>query len=557
MPDLTNGHSAVDQWQTLSTLPATDLRAILMQEQTHMCALRDQMSSTQHKIDMIKTMLSPFTRLPQELVSEIFQFYCGAQGAVYDEFQQRKSRTRPSKVDPDRIVSGIDTIPPQLILASVCQFWRSVAHETHSLWKDLTVYIQSGKFSSHNDLIEEWITHSGEVLPLDIRIVVPKGKGQATRSILDSILPFSNRWRRLELFAPLQTLLPLLSDALDVPLLEHVSMDICHITESSMQTYEWNPFYTMHKRFPTFMVAPKLHSFKCGISFDTNQEFIFDLSLDFLSIIPPYEQVTELSVEGDAYFPDNRGGLRFVSLFQNLISCSIKVYPGACYSEIPIPLTLPKLCTLSVTVEDPNDAVHFFRQLTLPELKALKLRIDREVNFGTDTFGELLRMQARSSCVLEELSLHDSTTGANLFEFLQTLTSLRSLTVYESHSFRIQDLIPWLANQPPLHRRVQCDNGLPNLKELHLLTGSVLKNGNGEPLTGLADIVYERCNHVEDETSPRQKLEILEVQTTLVAFDNMEQDEYDALGLFMQQGLKVRLNQWMPNGSLCYIGDDL
>lgn len=193
MPDSTDelDPQSDQSWQALSTLPAIDLRAILMREQTNMSVLRNQLAVSQQKIDMIKTMLSPFTRLPQELVSEIFQFYCASQGTIYDAFQKRKTRTRPSKIDPDRIVDGINTIPPQLILTQVCNFWRSVAHETHPLWTDLTIYIQSGKFAYHGDLIEDWISHSGEVLPLNIRIIVPKGKGQATRSVLEFIKPFS------------------------------------------------------------------------------------------------------------------------------------------------------------------------------------------------------------------------------------------------------------------------------------------------------------------------------------------------------------------------------
>ncbi|KAJ3995904.1 hypothetical protein F5050DRAFT_1903124 [Lentinula boryana] len=77
--------------------------------------------------------------------------------------------------DPNRIVSGISTIPPQLILTQVCGYWRSMALEACYLSTKLT------------------------------------GKGQVTEHFIRAIIPWANRWRRLLL----------IEQVLEAPFFEH------------------------------------------------------------------------------------------------------------------------------------------------------------------------------------------------------------------------------------------------------------------------------------------------------------------------------------------------
>jgi len=118
-------------------------------------------------------------------------------------------------------------------------------------------------------------------------------------------------------------------------------------------------------------------------------------------------------------------------------------------------------------------------------------------------------------------------------------------------------LIPWLANGRPPRPLVPCGNCLPNLRELRLLGGQVLKNGNDQPLLGIADLIHERSRRASGDTKPGQNLQILEIQMTEVAFGSLveEEDTYDpdALAWFIGQGLELRLSLWMPNGSLRYL----
>ncbi|KAJ4465530.1 hypothetical protein C8J55DRAFT_609616 [Lentinula edodes] len=539
LPDEIEEHAISERWRTFSSLPTTQLRAILTQEQIDIHILRDKLSAAEKKVAMIKTILSPFSRLPQELISEIFHVYCATQGVIYDAFQKRNSRTRPSKVDPDRIVSGVFTIPPQLILTQICSYWRTVAHETRSLWTNLTVYIQTGKFTHHEQLIENWLNHSGQNMPLDIFLSVPKGKGQVTKSIMLGIIPFANRWRRLELSAPFQTLRPLLIRTLDAPLLEHVRMNICHITESSMLAYSMDVTFISDGYYPAFHNAPKLYSFDCGAIFDPDT--YHEDTFSFLTILPQPQQLTRLAMNGNAFVPSIAGGFSLLGVYaHNLVSLSIHVSRDAPDAEAPFPLTFPQLRSLSVVASFPFDGDHFFKQLTLPVLETFEFTIEKDCFMNDQAYTKIIDMQARSSFVLKEIAICNALNASNLCTFLEMQNSLRRLSLSALHSCKLQNVVSWLSHKP---------SALPCLQELHLLGGQ-MKMGSEDPWKGLVDIIHGRAQLPGEPMGVCGNLQLLDIRMSKTAFGRMDKDELNSLQRYRDLGLDIRFLIWLSNGTL-------
>ncbi|KAJ4485436.1 hypothetical protein J3R30DRAFT_3696792 [Lentinula aciculospora] len=546
--DETQERVLAERWHTFSLLPTTQLRAILTEEQIYIRFLHDKLTAAERKVAMVKTILSPFSRLPKELISEIFHFYCATQGVLYDAFQKPNARTRPSKVEPDRIVSGVYTIPPQLILTQVCGYWRNVAHETRSLWTTLTVYIQSGKFVHHGELIRKWLGHTGQNMPLDISLFVPKGKGPATKSIVRSIVPFADRWRRLELSAPLQTLLSLfmIRTPLDAPLLEHVRMNVCHFTESSIQAYAMNVTWVTNRKFTVFHNAPKLHSFDCGAVFDpeSDQEETFS----FLSIIPNLQtqQITHLALNGDAYVPSSSGGgLYLLGIYApNLVSVSVKLCRDIS-DEAPFPLIFPKLRSLSLIVTYPSDAHYFLKQITLPMLEAFEFELGKDRFMSADTFEDVMRMQARSSFVLKELAVFNGSDAPNLIEFFAAQNSVRRLTLSAASFSKFQSVVNWISERP---------SAFPFLQELHLLGGQK-KLSIENPFVGLAKIAQIRAHLPGILMDPSRNLQLLNIRMSKTAFERMNKKDVNSLQQFRDLGLDIRVQLWLLNGTLVNVSD--
>lgn len=86
--------------------------------------LRLELDYTRRFIKFHRTLISPWRRLPVEIMSEIFLFTL-------------KSRNGGNNIDEDE--AWIDDRPGTLLLCKVCSAWRAVAIGTPALWNTLSL----------------------------------------------------------------------------------------------------------------------------------------------------------------------------------------------------------------------------------------------------------------------------------------------------------------------------------------------------------------------------------------------------------------------------------
>ncbi|KAL0961422.1 hypothetical protein HGRIS_006369 [Hohenbuehelia grisea] len=116
------------------------------------------------------------SRLPAELLSEIFLHYCGTK--MVDVFWTAERK-------------------PQLILPLVCKRWKAIAYSTPRLWSSLAIDIESavqGHAKINIPHVKQLLKRSGKA-PLSLCVNI----GDHRHHILQALLAESDRWHYLRL----------------------------------------------------------------------------------------------------------------------------------------------------------------------------------------------------------------------------------------------------------------------------------------------------------------------------------------------------------------------
>ncbi|KAJ3513059.1 hypothetical protein NLJ89_g3164 [Agrocybe chaxingu] len=269
---------------------------------------------------------SPILRiLPPELLSEIFQF-CIPPFTLYASDE-------------------VKTFVP-LLFGAVCSTWRRIAWSTPSLWKTLTLYLNTRTINSQIILLEEWLARSGG-LPLSIRLhscednhwAPPSTPGSA----IETINRFASRWRDLDLRLPTSCYkyLPSLEEPL--PLLDSLHL---------------NPPGGQGER------RHKVDMSKCAQIKHLSLSCVYLVSMSF-----QWDQVTELRLE--AFYVDEC--LEALRQSPQVVSCSLRnIISGDDGHTLPeFPLLLSSLKTLSIENDKDTTISLLFDSILIPNAKEL------------------------------------------------------------------------------------------------------------------------------------------------------------------------------------------
>ncbi|KAE9401964.1 hypothetical protein BT96DRAFT_817190, partial [Gymnopus androsaceus JB14] len=112
--------------------------------------LQSRILSIQGKKDRLEahlrayaSLVAPIRRVPDEILGEIFEYYCSSPCALY--------------------LNGTGNGP--LIVSAVCSHWRSIVHSTPSLWSRISLRL--GPESAPRSILQLFLDRSKEV-PLEL-----------------------------------------------------------------------------------------------------------------------------------------------------------------------------------------------------------------------------------------------------------------------------------------------------------------------------------------------------------------------------------------------------
>ncbi|EDR15537.1 uncharacterized protein LACBIDRAFT_302023 [Laccaria bicolor S238N-H82] len=220
------------------------------------CALYDQRSALSEEIEAHRALISPFRRLPLDIMEEIF------------------THCLPTH---HNAVMSVKEAP--LLLGRVCSAWRSIALLTPRLWASLHIPTPTPdsisdsasvrKMATRCEAVRDWILRWGEI-PLSISLYTPdplysfssppdsQEDMEAFRSVSRQILPFSRRWKAVDLRA-MEGSFTHLQDIVegDVPMLESLSIASIPMRTLGLQVLSQNSRRPW-KKSSGILSAPKL-----------------------------------------------------------------------------------------------------------------------------------------------------------------------------------------------------------------------------------------------------------------------------------------------------------
>ncbi|KAK7472409.1 hypothetical protein VKT23_000523 [Stygiomarasmius scandens] len=371
-----------------------------------LAALRARRDELQRDMDQYKAFISPFRRIPAEILTEIFSFCC-CDGEL---------NAYGLEISRDGIVATT------LALSQTCSLWRSIVRFSPRLWSRLSVNL-AYRGKGMEDLIKLYLHHSGDV-PLDLNLfghdtVIDEDHpedhyaGRLTAngwSVLLSILQEHRRWYDVRVDCPCD----ILNDY-------RINIYACNPANGHFDTLrsltlvcEFDAYFEENYLFRLLggRNAPLLECL------DTNL-FIFEDDLDL-----QFSHLRKLTVR------QNRSDWRLLDVFQKctnlkeatILTDSLEIDDGD-QQGIVIHEKLRSLKIEGVgqmPFDAPLLALSF---LTLPALTTLDLTTSAgsELLYGAKL--HLTDMLVRSSCALQELRL-----SGELFESDEDLLDVLQLT---------------------------------------------------------------------------------------------------------------------------------
>lgn len=190
-------------------------------------------AEVQHCTEGLEAPVSPACMLPPELLSTIF-ILCLPE-------DWRSSSCRP--------------LHAPMLLTQICGQWRSVAVSTPLLWSCINFEYWPVKMANKIPLLETWLLRSGGS-PLSIRL------HEVRVHITSLILPYSNRFRHLDITLPTSMLdqISVIQDRLD--LLETLAIDT--VDDTTWRDDSLNEVSNSRSQCHAFDSAPRLRDVHIG-----------------------------------------------------------------------------------------------------------------------------------------------------------------------------------------------------------------------------------------------------------------------------------------------------
>ncbi|EDR03630.1 uncharacterized protein LACBIDRAFT_307014 [Laccaria bicolor S238N-H82] len=339
------------------------------------CALSDEIEAHQ-------ALISPFRRLPLDIMEEIF------------------THCLPTH---HNAVMSVGEAP--LLLGRVCSAWRSITLATPRLWASLHIPTPTADLSQASvrklavrcEAVREWFLRSGEV-PLSISLYTPNFYYSWDSSpdslehvdffgrVSRQILPFSRQWKTVYLrgmggsFTHTQEIVEG-----DVPMLESLSIVNLNMPMIASGPQDFSQAGEPWKKSSGLLSAPKLRSLSLT-NFGENP----------LGLPVCWSRLTHLKLDADGstQFSERPSGLRYSQVVQVLkkcpllVSCSFRLRntrfneslgnPSSSFEMPPsqYTLSLPLLQHFSLSLTGRSDEA-FLKYLGLPALRHLEVKVQK------------------------------------------------------------------------------------------------------------------------------------------------------------------------------------
>jgi hypothetical protein len=343
----------------------------LLQVDTKIQRLRKKRAGIQKSIDKCNTILSPARRLLPDVLREIF-YHCL----------------------PDDRNPTLSATEAPVLLTRVCSIWRAVALTSPLIWARLHISLPGNPclspgfesrlssaaiakryqvFSKAMELrclaVKDWLTRAG-TCPLSISLSYPMGLIEAaddsvddreaydvTEPLFQQILPFSQRWKHVELSMPfsiykkLETLIS--GDAL--PLLNSLRGNMS-LDDIGFEHPDSDPVPVR------FLEAPNLQR----LSLNSRQ-----LSQKIIMFPPIWGQLIDLRIQSTITDVDF---FNIIKLCHNLVTCQVDNMQVP-WSSPYVPQTEVVIPTLQmIRINELGGASHVVQAINAPNLKSLDYR---------------------------------------------------------------------------------------------------------------------------------------------------------------------------------------
>ncbi|KAJ6573488.1 hypothetical protein DFH09DRAFT_388978, partial [Mycena vulgaris] len=340
--------------QSLLVEPALQLKCLddeITELQKAVEKLRDERDKLAAYVDAHRALISPFRRLPLDIIQALFM-------ACIPTHRNCVMSAREAPV----------------LLGRICSSWRTISLSTPRLWSRLHIVEPNRSYPPPDSPFEEklaqrleitkmWLGRSGQC-PLSISLQSSYDHVSAVSAtqhhIIHALLPFASRWEHITL-AALPSVLPMshLTEA-DVPMLKSVTINELH--EPTGGPTRWGSL--------DFLRGPAIYSCSFSGSFRPLElplrwDRLTDLSI-FSAWGPAEGQLTsEMALHVFSWCPRLRTCLLVVrgGLDTHMRGAEPRI-------ELSFLHTLDLQCIGSLS----SNVQPFFSQLSLPQLRHLKLR---------------------------------------------------------------------------------------------------------------------------------------------------------------------------------------
>lgn len=161
----------------------TVLETEISRLKNHLSLLVDIQGLMENQVNAQLSILSPFRRLPDEVLSEIFQ-HC---------------------LPPNDAITPVSCFHAPFLVQGVCRRWRDVTRMTPTLWTSISLQLSASRGTVEASMAEQWIRRAGS-LPLRInlgyyydRALYHSPQKLLPNIALDMALAQSRRWQALRL----------------------------------------------------------------------------------------------------------------------------------------------------------------------------------------------------------------------------------------------------------------------------------------------------------------------------------------------------------------------
>jgi hypothetical protein len=392
---------------------------------------------------------------------------------------------------------------PPILLTQICSSWRNVAHATPQLWKSIKIDIpisqnlSSSTIDRFSEAVQEWLSRSA-AYPLDISL----GRwGNCNLDnfyyrIIDSLIRFSERWRKVRFIVPFHALAPVATlPPSKVPLLETLSLNCPEGGLAPVNFTQVDP-----QSLCGVLKAPNLRDLWLHGS------WLCRLNEDVTRLPINWSQLTNISLEGTSWgarFLSVSATYKLLSLCRNLITCQLEIGSITGDSEeLPLETTtalisLPFLTRLSV--REFTSLSRLFTLLHLPSLNDIEFQTRiRPTQQSSISLLSLTCFHNKKTIQLitdtQYFTRQEFIKCLRLCPLLKSLTIRDRINIGDSHlSCRIDDAFLKLFFESSNDEGYLC----PHLEDFSILSEAAfsdttllqfVKEKNGDSTTGIAKL---------------------------------------------------------------------